>query len=121
MSSSLPRSSRKQRITHEATSGKKPAPQSTPITATGGGHETLTTPFDSVTEKEEIGQLAPTCERLSLREMEEQSASTKKRPGRPALGTAEKSGKKQKTEPKATSTPTPKRGRPRKQETEGMY
>ena len=121
VSSSLPRSSRKQRITHETTSENPPAPQSTPATTTGGGHETLTTPFVSVTEKEEIGQLAPTCERSSLREMEEQSASTKKRPGRLALGTAEKRSKKQQTEPKATSTPTPKRGRPRKQQTEGTY
>ena len=69
--------------------------------------------------KEQIGESAAGA--LHSQEIQEETASIKKQSGRITLRTAEKrASSKRKLGANATSTPTPKRGRPRKLDVEGI-
>ena len=70
--------------------------------------------------KEQIGESETDEEVSCLRGIQEDTASTTKQRGGTTLRTVEKGGSKRKLDPSATSTPTPKRGRPRKLDVEGI-
>ena len=70
--------------------------------------------------KEQVVESATDEAVLCLRGIQEDTASTTKQGGGTTLRTVEKGGSKRKLGPNSTSTPTPKRGRPRKLDVEGI-